>query len=92
MNAYRNNGWIFYNKLLGMHNTSANYETLNLISKASVPLLTSVKSSSAQDALQSLAKNMLNTDIAATDIYEHISSIKYAREPHIEATRKFIKI
>jgi len=92
LNAYRNNGWIFYNKLLGMRNTSANYETLNLISKASVPLLTSVKSSSAQDALQSLAKNMLNTDIAATDIYEHISSIKYAREPHIEATRKFLKI
>lgn len=92
LNAYRNNGWIFYNKLLGMRNTSANYETLNLISKASVPLLTSVKSSPIRDSLQDHAKNMLKTDIAATDIYEHVSSIKYAREPLVEATRKFIKI
>ncbi|MBE5948182.1 MAG: nucleotidyltransferase [Lachnospiraceae bacterium] len=92
LNEYRNSGWIFYNKLLGMRNTSANYETLNLISKASVPLLTSVKNSPIHDSLQGLAKNMLNTDIAATDIYEHISSIKYAREPLVEATRKFLKI
>ncbi len=92
LTGYRDNGWIFYNKLLGMRNTSANHETLNLISKASVPLLTSVKSSSVQDSLSDIAKHMLNTDIASTDIYEHINSIKYAREPLIEATRKFLKI
>ena len=92
LNDYRDNGWIFYNKLLGMRNTSANHETLNLISKASVPLLTSVKNASVQTSLSDLAKQMLNTNIIATDIYEHVSSIKYAREPLIEATRKFIKI
>lgn len=92
LTAYRDNGWIFYNKLLGMRNTSANHEMLNLISKASVPLLTSVKNTPAQDSLSVLAKKMLNTDITSTDIYEHISSIKYAREPLIEATRKFLKI
>lgn len=92
LSAYRDNGWIFYHKLLGMRNTVANYETLNLISKSSVPLLTSVKNTPVLNDLSDIAKRMLKTDIAASDIYEHISSIKYAREPLLEATRKFLKI
>ena len=94
LSEYCDNGWIFYNRLLGMRNSAKASEALGLIAKlSSVPLLTTVKNTTVQDALsEDTAKRMLKTDIAASDIYEHISSIKYAREPLPEATRVFLKI
>lgn len=93
ISEYLDNGWIFYNRLLGMKSSAKASDILGLISKlSSVPLLTTVKSTVAQDELSAAAKHMLKTDLAATDIYEHISSIKYTREPLSEATRIFLKI
>ena len=92
LSAYLNNGRIFYHRLLGMRSNDDNAKLLSAISKGSaLPLLTSIKSTPVTEAFSEPAKHMLKTDLAASDLYEHISSIKYARNPIPEATRKFLK-
>jgi len=92
LSSYLDNGWIFYHRLLGMRDNAKNSTILSLISKNSVlPLLTGAKSTAVTEAFSEQAKHMLKTELAASDLYEHISSIKYARNPIPEATRKFLK-
>lgn len=95
IDAFINNGGVYYARLLAMSDTMNAGRVLKEISaSSSLPLITAggtLKKLMNSDALCNPGKKQLSTDMLADNLYQHVSAIKYAGQPIPELSRGFIK-
>lgn len=89
MEAYRNNGTVFYARILGFREDGRNVLGI-LAGAASLPLITQV--SQWRNLPSELAKKQFERDLLATHIYESVSSYKYNSRMRNEYERQIVKV
>lgn len=93
---FKQDGWVYYARLLAMSSKTEGSTTLNAISKKSTfPLITAggtLKKVLSDDTLCESGKRQLKIDILADNLYQHVAGIKYNETPVAELSRRFLKI
>lgn len=96
IDAFKQNGWVYYARLLAMSQSDEGAAALKAISeKSALPLITAggtLKKVLSDDTLNYLGKKQLGMDMLADNLYQHVVSIKYSEQPISELSRGFIKI
>lgn len=89
LEAYRENGTVFYARVLGFKDDEKN--VLGAVSKhSSIPVITKV--SEWHDLAHELAKKQFEGDLLATHIYESVAADKYGTKMRNEYERQLIKL
>ncbi len=96
ISSFKENGWIFYARLLAMNNGAFSSTVLKAISqKSSLPLMTTggtLKKILTDNGLSVTGKKQLGMDMLTDNLYQHVAAMKYGSQPISELSRGFIKI
>ena len=91
MYAYRNNGTVFYARVLGFREDIGGLGVMKALHQyTSIPIITKV--SDGKELATDLAQRQFHHDILAAHIYESIIADKYQTEMQNEYTRSIIKL
>lgn len=93
---FKNDGWVYYARLLAMSKTPESATVLKSVSeKSSLPIITTgstLKKMLADNTLSEFGKIQLKIDLLADNLYQHLAGIKYNETPVAELSRGFLKI
>ena len=91
MYAYRNNGTVFYARVLGFREDIGGLGVMKALHQyTSIPIITKV--SDGKELATDLAQRQFHHDILAAHIYESVIADKYQTEMQNEYTRPIIKL
>lgn len=89
VNLYMDNGYVFYAKVLGMGENISSLQRA-LKKNSSIPFITKMKE--AESLIYPIGQRQFKRDLAATNLYSAVVSMKYKHPAKEEFARKILKV